>query len=124
MHRRTRARVPAQRSPAACSFNAEIDFDGRKLLERYLARQDVPAMKRHFAAASGAASDYHFEEVMKDYGTGVVSQVGREVRAASAVGAFVAARAPGQASADGPSAAQFIEAKVNSRMRSAVQVAM
>ena len=40
-------------------------------------------MKRHFAAASGAASDYQFEEVMKEYGTGVVSQVGREVRHAA-----------------------------------------
>ena len=63
-----------------CRFNAEIDFDGSKLLERYMVRQDMPRMKGQFAAASHSDDEDDFENIMKAYGTEVVSLVGSEVR--------------------------------------------
>jgi hypothetical protein len=63
-----------------CRFNAEIDFDGSKLLERYMMRQDVPRMKGQFKAASGSDDDDDFQNIMKAYGTEVVRMVGSEVR--------------------------------------------
>lgn len=63
----------------ACRFNAEIDFDGPKLLERYMARQDVGHMKAHFARAVAEEDNDDFEVLMKAYGTEVVSLVGSEV---------------------------------------------
>jgi hypothetical protein len=63
-----------------CRFNAEIDFDGSKLLERYMIRQDVPRMKGQFKAASGSEDDDDFQNIMKAYGTEVVRMVGSEVR--------------------------------------------
>jgi hypothetical protein len=63
----------------AYRFNAEIDFDGRMLMERFLMRSNVPAMKKEFVAATSTGTNEAFEEVMKKYGTGVISQVGTEV---------------------------------------------
>ena len=63
-----------------CRFNAEIDFDGSKLLERYMVRQDMPRMRGQFAAASHSDDEDDFENIMKAYGTEVVSLVGSEVR--------------------------------------------
>eukprot|EP00892_Ulva_mutabilis_P008445 jgi/Ulvmu1/5973/UM026_0097.1 len=60
-------------------FNAEIDFDGPKLLERYMERQDVGHMKSHFARAVAEEDNDDFEVLMKAYGTEVVSLVGSEV---------------------------------------------
>lgn len=67
-----------------CRFNAEIDFDGPKLLERYMQRQDVSHMKLHFARAVSNEENDDFEVLMKAYGTEVVSLVGSEVRLARA----------------------------------------
>jgi hypothetical protein len=63
-----------------CRFNAEIDFDGRMLMERFLMCSNVPAMKKEFSAATSTGTNEAFEEVMKKHGTGVISQVGSEVR--------------------------------------------
>jgi hypothetical protein len=63
----------------AFRFNAEIDFDGSKLLERYMAKQDVPRMKGQFQRAAMSPVDEDFELIMKAYGTEVVSLVGSEV---------------------------------------------
>jgi hypothetical protein len=60
-------------------FNAEIDFDGSKLLERYMARQDMPRMKDQFKRASLSENDEDFEAIIKSHGTQVVSMVGSEV---------------------------------------------
>ena len=63
-----------------CSFNAEIDFDGSKLLEQYMERQDVVHMKEQFHRASQTSATDDFEAIMKAYGTEVVSLVGAEAR--------------------------------------------
>lgn len=66
-----------------CSFNAEIDFDGSKLLERYMIRQDVPRMREQFARAASSDASDDFPNIMKAYGTEVVRTVGSEVRSRS-----------------------------------------
>jgi hypothetical protein len=63
----------------ACRFNAEIDFNGSKLVERYMQRQDVSCMKSRFKVAASSPNNEEFETTMKAYGTQVVSLVGAEV---------------------------------------------
>jgi hypothetical protein len=50
------------------------------LMERFLLCSNVTGMKKEFNAATSTGSHDAFEEVMKKYGTGVISQVGSEVR--------------------------------------------
>jgi hypothetical protein len=69
---------------ASCRVSAEIDFNGSKLLERYMGRQDVSIMKARFKLAASSQDDAEFAAIMKAYGTEVVSLVGAEVRATHA----------------------------------------
>lgn len=65
---------------SSCRFNAEIDFNGSKLVERYMQRQDVSHMKSRFKLAASSPDDAEFSDTMKSYGTQIVSIVGAEVR--------------------------------------------
>jgi hypothetical protein len=71
----------AHASLPLCRVSAEIDFNGSKLLERYMGRQDVSTMKARFKLAASSQDDAEFASIMKAYGTEVVSLVGAEVRA-------------------------------------------
>jgi hypothetical protein len=74
-------RRPPVSASHSCRFNAEIDFHGPNLLEKYMSKKDVAHMRQQFArACSNSSNPAEFETLMKAYGTEVVSLVGAQVR--------------------------------------------
>lgn len=66
-----------------CRFKAEINFDGPKLIERYMLRHDEARIQQSFAAAAVKADPADLQALLKEYGAEIVSSVGAEVRCCS-----------------------------------------